>query len=139
MGSRRGGFSLIELLVVMGVIAILIKIAYPSYTQYLVRASREGAQTMLMQLATLEEKIYLNSSAYTVASDSVTAAYTGASTGGLGLTSGTTSDGKYAISVSGATSTFTLTATPVTGSTQVGDGNITIDQAGTRLRGTTPW
>ena len=138
--KAQRGFTLIELMIVVAIIAILAAIALPSYGQYVIRASRQAAQTELVQLASLEEKIYLNSNAY---SFSVTGNYTGQSGGGLGVSSGNTSDGKYSISAAvttaGSTQDFTLTATPVADTTQAGDGNITITSTGARLWGTTPW
>ena len=135
------GFSLIELMIAVVVIGILVNLAYPSFERYLIRVSREAAQVALLQLAGTQEKIFLNSSAYSVATDAVTAAYTGTSTGGLGLTSGKSPDGKYTISVDsgGTATTFTLRAVPVAGTLQAGDGEITINQAGTRLWASKPW
>lgn len=136
--SNQHGFTLIELMITVVIIAILSAIALPSYSQYIIRASREAAQTELVQLANLQEKIYLNSNGY---SASITAAYTGNSAGGLGKTSGQTNDLKYNITVTSAApgQAFTLTATPVSGSMQEGDGNITIDSTGDRMRGTASW
>jgi type IV pilus assembly protein PilE len=134
--STSRGFTLIELMIVVVIVGVLAKIAYPSYLKYIVRTSREAAQSQLLELSTVEEKIFLNSSAYTA---SVTGAYTGNAAGGLGVTSGNSNDGKYAISAAVATNTFTLTATPIAGTTQVGDGNITIDQSGVRVWGSTTW
>jgi type IV pilus assembly protein PilE len=129
--STGRGFTLIELMIVVAIVAILTMIAYPSYLKYIVRTSREAAQSQLLELATSEEKIFLNSSAYTA---SVTGAYTGNATGGLGVTNGKSSDGKYTLSAAApTTTTFTLTASPVAGTTQVGDGDITIDQSGKRV------
>ena len=136
MKSTSRGFTLIELMIVVAIVAILTMLAYPSYLKYIVRTSREAAQSQLLELSTTEEKIFLNSNAYT---SSVTGAYTGNAAGGLGVTSGNSSDGKYAISAAAATNTFTLTATPVAGTTQVGDGNITINQSGARVWGSTTW
>jgi type IV pilus assembly protein PilE len=137
---RSGGFTLIELMIVVAIIAILAGIGYPSYTSYVTRASREAAKSELLQLQNLQEKIYLNSSGYAV---SVTTAYNGRSDGGLGVTSGRTSDNKYTISISPtsgtAVQTYTLTATPVAGKSQAGDGNITAASNGTRTWGSTTW
>lgn len=134
--QAQRGFTLIELMITVVVVSILAAVSYPSYTQYVVRASRQAAQTQLVQLANLEEKIYLNSNAYAA---SVTAAYDGTSAGGLGST-GLTVDSKYTITVSPAAGqSFTLTATPVAGSSQAGDGNITLSSTGAKTWGSTTW
>lgn len=128
---RAKGFSLIELLVAIVIVAILAAIAIPSYSNYVVRGSRAAAQAELLELASLQEKIFLNSSAYT---PNVTAAYNGNSAGGLGRASGQTPDGKYALSldIAAPSQTFTLTATPVAGTSQAGDGALTISENGQR-------
>lgn len=128
------GFTLVELMVTVAILAVVAAIGYPSYTKYVTRASRQAAQAELLQLANMQEKIYLNSNAY---SPSVTSAYTGTAAGGLGRTSGKTQDNKYTLSVSPntASQTFTLTATPVAGTSQAGDGNLTIDSSGVKTWG----
>ena len=84
----------------------------------------------------MQEKIVLNSNAY---SSSVSAAYTRASTGGLGASTGKTSDDRYTVSVSVSGTSYTLTATPVASSTQAGDGSLTINAAGNRTWGSKTW
>lgn len=126
---RMNGFSLIELMIVVVIVGILAAIAMPSYRGHVVSGARAAAQTELLEMASLQEKIYLNSNVYTA---SVTASYTGTSGGGLGKTSGQTSDGKYNLSLSGVGQTFTLTATPVAGSTQAGNGCLTVRENGLR-------
>lgn len=133
---RSTGFSLIELLVAIVIVGIVAAIAIPSYNNYFIRGSRSAAQGELMELASIEEKIFLNSNAY---SSSITAAYDGTSTGGLGKTSGLTTDGKYALSITATSQTYTLTATPVSGKSQVGDGNISISENGQRLWNGAAW
>ena len=136
--ATGSGFTLIELLIVVAVVAVLARIAYPSYVKQVVKSSRSAAQSQLVELSNLQERIFLNSNLYT---GSVTTAYNAKSDGGLGVASGTTPDGRYALSLTPTTASaaFTLTATPVAGTTQEGDGNLTIDQTGKRLWGTTPW
>ena len=137
--TRSRGFTLIELMIVVAVMAILSAVAYPSYTSYVTRASREAAKSELLQLQNLQEKIYLNSSAYSTNATSITAAYNGRSDGGLGVGSGMTGDNKYTLSIlptTGPAQTYTLTATPVTGSSQAADGNLTMASDGTRKWGT---
>jgi len=140
--DKRNGFSLIELMITVAIVAILASIAFPSYQSYVIRSSRSAVQSELLQLAGLQEKIFLNSNSYAV---SVTAVYSGLSNGGLGSL-GTTADGKYALTITPnaiPTQTFQITATPVVGTTQDGDGVITLSSDGTRLHfapgGTVPW
>lgn len=126
------GFTLIELMIVVTLVGILAAIAVPAYSTYVIKASREAAQSELLELSSLQEKIYLNSNNYT---NQVTAAYTGnAATGGLGRTSGKTNDGKYtiALDIVAPAQSFTLTATPVSGTKQKGDGCLTISESGRR-------
>ncbi len=122
---RANGFTLIELMIVVVIIGILAAIAMPSYNNYVIRGSRSAAQTELLELASLQEKIYLNSNTY---SANISTAYTGNSGGGLGKTSGKTSDSKYTLTLVSAGQTYTLTATPVAGTTQAGNGCLTIQE-----------
>ncbi|MDP1613302.1 MAG: type IV pilin protein [Sulfuritalea sp.] len=150
MKLRHSGFTLIELMIAVAIIGILLAIAVPSYRDYIVKASREAAKTELMQLANVQEKIYLNSNGYAF---NVTAAYTGQATGGLGKSTGLTDDGKYSIvlydspAVSGVPDSlmtvtgnyFRLAAVPVAGSSQASDGTITLDASGRKLRNGVSW
>ena len=55
--ARAGkGFTLIELMIAMAVVGILTAVAWPSYQNYVIRSSRQAAQTELLQLANLQEK-----------------------------------------------------------------------------------
>lgn len=153
---KQSGFTLIELMVVVVIVGILAAVAMPSYTRYVIRASRTQAQTELLELAAMQEKIFLNSNSYAYGGTGVTAAYNGTAAGGLGRTSGQTNDGKYAILIvtlasatnctdAGATATaasaqqFVLMAVPVAGLSQAGDGDLCISESGRRLWGTTAW
>ena len=138
MTSRQRAFSLIELLIVVVVLGVLARIAYPMYQKQIIKGSRNSAQSQLLELSNLQEKIFLNSNAY---SPNISTAYTGLSSGGLGITSSTTYDAKYTLSVAPtvASSSFTLSAVPVTGTTQEGDGTLSIDSTGKRLWGSASW
>lgn len=132
------GFSLIELMIVVVIVGVLAAVALPNYRNYLIRSSRSAVQTELLELASIQEKIFLNSNNY---SPNVTTAYNGTSAGGLGRTSGTSKDGKYTLSldITVPSQTFILTATPVAGSSQDGDGNLSISESGQRLWNGAAW
>lgn len=127
IGAR--GFTLIEIMIALVLLSILVAIAYPSYRDYVIRASRAAAQEEVLQLSSVQEKIYLNSNGY---SNDVTGAYNGNATGGLGKTSGRTSDAKYDLSMVAAGQSYILTATPVAGSMQQNDGAFSVASDGTR-------
>lgn len=130
--KRSLGFTLIEIMIVVLIVGILASVAFPSYQQYVVRASREAAQTELIRMAGVQEKIYLNASSYTVNPAPITAAYNGTSAGGLGWLANT-QDAKYSLACICNANDFAITATPVPGRSQVGDGTLTVNSAGQRL------
>ncbi len=63
--NKNKGFTLIELMIVVAIIAILAAIAYPSY-QGAIRDTRRGvAQADLVELAGFMERYYTTNSKYT--------------------------------------------------------------------------
>lgn len=105
--SRRSdGFTLIELIVVMGIAAVLASIAWPSYTEHVARAKRAGARAVLLESAQYMERQYVHSNTY------------GSVTLPTGLTTSPANAGSdtanYNVSVSKSTTyAYTLTAAPV--------------------------
>ncbi|MCW8196105.1 prepilin-type N-terminal cleavage/methylation domain-containing protein [Proteobacteria bacterium 005FR1] len=128
----QGGFTLIELMIAVAVIAILSSIAYSSYNAQTTKARRTDAQSALMGLAQAMER-----------RKTVTGGYTGAAAGGANTGAPTVFatqsplDGAtkfYDLSieaVNGGTS-FTVRATPIAGSAQDGDGYLEYLSTGIR-------
>lgn len=62
--TNRLGFSLIELLFTVGIIAILISITLPIYTSHIVKARRADAAIALTDLAGRMEQYYATENSY---------------------------------------------------------------------------
>lgn len=106
------GFTLIELMVVVAIIAILAAFAVPNYLRYGLRARRADAQQSLLRIASAQERYYSTNNGYAT---SLTA---------IGFTLTTSEKGYYTLSLdpaSTSTSKFTAVATPVAGGPQAKD------------------
>src|SRR3954447_13021221 len=66
--TRTTGFTLIEVMISIVVVAILTSIALPSYSSYLVRVNRSAAAQFMMDLANREEQYMMDQRSYTVTS-----------------------------------------------------------------------
>lgn len=64
---QAGGFSLIEAVIVLGVIAILAAITYPSYRDHVLATRRSDAYIALTLAAAEQERFYLLNNAYSAA------------------------------------------------------------------------
>ncbi len=58
------GFTLIELMITVAVVAILAAIAYPSYTEQVARSQRGDAKAVLLEAAQWTERQYTVSNTY---------------------------------------------------------------------------
>jgi type IV pilus assembly protein PilE len=122
---RTRGFSLIELMLVLVVMAMLVSLGMVSYRQYAFRARRAEAQVMLLHVAQAQERYRATYHRYA-----------GGLIEELGFASIVSPRGNYVLSVilDGAKAQgFRAIATPRQG--QQGDvcGALSIDQLGRRL------
>lgn len=62
--ARERGVTLIELMITVVIVAILAAIAYPSYTQYVLRSHRTAAKTALHDMASRQERLFTTTNAY---------------------------------------------------------------------------
>jgi len=112
------GFTLIELMIVVAVVAILAAVAIPSYAEHVRKSRRAQAKADLVEVAQLMERYHTVQNTYV----------------GYTLPSNQSPrDGtaQYTVSLGNQTaSTFTLTATPGTNQSKDKCGTMTLDQAG---------
>ena len=115
---RAGGFSLIELMVVVVVIAILAAVAYPNYRESTLKSRRGQAKADLVEIAQILERKHTVNNSYGGAvpelSDSSALRY-------YDFTPATLGAGAQA---------FTLTATPKGGQTADACGTLTLSHTG---------
>ena len=61
---RLAGFTLIELIVAVVIVAILATIAIPSYREYVIRSQRRAAQAAMMEIANQQHQYFVANRAY---------------------------------------------------------------------------
>jgi len=65
------GFTLIELMIVVVIVAILAAIAIPSYQRYVYRSRRPDGKDLLIRLAQAEERYYATHNSYPATATSI--------------------------------------------------------------------
>ena len=119
--SGEKGFSLIELMIVVAIVAILGAVAYPSYRDSVTDARRADAQAVLMEAAQYMERFYTENNRY----DEDTGGTAVALPAQLAESPRDSGTKFYDIAVQASTrSTYTLRATPK--NAQAADGFLEI-------------
>lgn len=147
--SRAGGFTLVELMIVVVIVTILLSIAVPSYMSSIRESRRTDARTALLDLAGREESYNASMNAYTATSTNL----------GYPAFPATIGSGYYQITVSCTAAygagvgagcgpnaipgpSYYLTATPVAGTSQASDtqcATFSVDSQGNQFStGTAP-
>lgn len=124
------GFTLIELMVVVALVAILAAIAFPSYAQFMQRSRRAEVQALLQDIALKQQQRLLDVRAYanTLAALNV------------GIPSSVSPH--YAIAIAlgaGGAASFTLTATPQGAQSSDTCGTLTLAHTGVKTPAANCW
>lgn len=120
---QERGFTIMEVMIAMVIVAICTAVAVPSYQAYYTKSRRTSAQALLLEIAQRQQQYLLDARAY--AADLTT----------LGVATPTIVSTYYTITMtvaSGPPATFTATATPKTGTTQASDSTLTLNNAGVK-------
>ncbi len=121
--SRHRGFTLIDVMITVVIVAILAAVAWPSYTRYVMRAKRTAAQAEMMDIANRQQQFLLANRSYADKDALVGSGYT--------LPPEVSSNYGYTIALAdGLVPGYVLTFTP-TGS-QAPDGNLSLDNQGVK-------
>jgi type IV pilus assembly protein PilE len=135
--KRNRGFTLIEVMIVVAIVAILASVALPSYQEAVRRGNRAEARAAIMNLAQLEERNFTDrpDTGYAAVGPSSTAPWAATS-----FFSGSSSyanrkfDLTVAVVAVGGTAfnRFTITATPSNGYSDPTCGSLTLASDGTK-------
>jgi type IV pilus assembly protein PilE len=127
--GQQSGFTLIELMITVAIVGILAAIAYPSYTQYVLRGHRAAAQSEMMDIANLQQQLLLANRSY-AATGTVPWNNTG-----YGLPTELLPRYTYNIAASNPPY-FRIIFTPI--GAQVSDGALVLDSMGVKTRAGDP-
>jgi len=118
------GFSLIELMIAVAIAGVLVAIAYPSYTNSLIKGSRAAAKSYLLEVAQKQQQFLLDNRAY--GTDAEVKAL---------LAEPKEFTNFYTLAITqdaGPPPSFTAKATPKGSTRQKDDGWLQIDQTGAK-------
>lgn len=130
--ARIRGFTLVELLVTVAIVAILFAIALPGYSYFMKKSRRGDAEASMMDIAQREQQYLNDVRAY--APDYVT----------LNAPPPVDVTTYYTVNICGAAPpapcgapggtppSFVIVATPIAGTAQAGDVTLTLDNTGLR-------
>ena len=118
--QKARGFTLIELMIAIVIVAILASIAIPSYREYVIRGNRRAAQAAMMEIATRQQQFFVANRRYATKEE-------------IGYSLPPEIDDKYIIDIdveTGPPPGFDIIF-EATGS-QDGDGDLTLDSQGNK-------
>ena len=122
-GPRQPGWTMVELMVVITIVTVILVMAYPAYTDQVIKARRADGRALLYEAAQQQQQFYSVNNAYATA--------IGSGSGQLNVPT-TSDEGYYTLTLSGG-QTWTLTATRVSPQTADTDcGDLTLNYLGVK-------
>jgi len=118
------GFTLIELMIVVAILAIVMSVAIPNYQAYGIRTNRSEAISNMLELSQWMERQFTVFGSYNdsgIAAPPITTSPKAAAGGGATI--------NYLLSNTSSAITYTITATPQGNQTNDNCGTLSIDQA----------
>lgn len=123
--EKNKGFSLIELMIVLSIVAILAAIGNASYQSQVQRGIRADAQRAMLEIASKQEQYMMNNQNYAMTIGA----------GGLNYSLGDTVDENYVITmdVQNGTTPATFTITAIAQGQMVDDGTLKLQSNGIKI------
>jgi len=124
------GFTLIELMIVVAIVAILAAVGYPSYREHIARGQRSQGQQYLSEISTRQEQFLLDRRGYGTAAQLNVPVPTDLKY--------VTPPGTWTVNNGATPPTYVICMVPVAGSNLAarGDGNLCVNNNGQRWRET---
>ena len=122
--GRQSGFTLVELVIVMAIVAILAAVAFPAYQEQVRKGNRAAAQSEMMDIANRQQQFFLANRSYADSLDGLSYA----------LPDEVSERYEPAIDVENDATPPTFAITFTAKGSQASDGNLTLDSEGVKER-----
>lgn len=126
VARRSKGFTLIELMIVVAVVAILASIALPAYNDSVRKSRRAQAKADIVEYAQMAERYFTVNSTYANFPTQLNLPTQSPREAGTAA--------RYRLTYAADATTFTITATPLGGQASDKCGTLTINQAGQKTK-----
>ena len=136
---RHGGFTLMEIMIVVVILGVIAAIAYPAYQRYVTEARRSEGQRLLFLAAAQQERVYTQCGWYASNFATPRACGAAAGNGDLGMLNNIPEIPFYTLRIDAGTTgniatSYLLTATPsgIQLAKDTDCGNLTLSSQGTK-------